>query len=82
MILSTATITREMDVLLKEYMKGRNGFEELIDKGMHMNLSHVKHEFIQVADYDKLKPLKLLVKEFKTYAVKNNTSAIVFCNSV
>ena len=30
-----------------------------------MNLSNLKHEFIQLADYDKIKPLKLLVKEFK-----------------
>lgn len=47
-----------------------------------MNLSHLKHEFIHVADYDKIKPLKLLIKEFKRYARKHNTSAIVFCNSV
>jgi superfamily II DNA/RNA helicase len=47
-----------------------------------MNLQHLKHEFIHLADYDKVKPLKLLIKEFKKYARKNNTSCIVFCNSI
>lgn len=42
----------------------------------------MKHEFIHVADYDKVKPLKLLMKEFKKYARKHNTSCMVFCNSV
>lgn len=47
-----------------------------------MNLSNLNHEFIHIADFDKIKPLKLLVKEFKKYSRKNKTSAIVFCNSV
>jgi superfamily II DNA/RNA helicase len=47
-----------------------------------MNLQNLKHEFIHIADYDKVKPLKLLIKEFKKYQRKHNTSAIVFCNSV
>ena len=32
-----------------------------------MNLQNLKHEFIHIADYDKVKPLKLLIKEFKKY---------------
>ena len=47
-----------------------------------MNLSHLKHEFIQLADFDKIKPLKMLMKEFRQYATKNKTSCIIFCNSV
>jgi superfamily II DNA/RNA helicase len=47
-----------------------------------MNLSNLKHEFIHIADFDKIKPLQLLYKEFKKYKRKHNTSAIVFCNSV
>ena len=47
-----------------------------------MNLSHLKHEFIQLADFDKVKPLKMLIKEFRGYAAKNKTSCMVFCNSV
>ena len=35
-----------------------------------------------MADFDKLKPLKMLAKEFRAYAQKNQTSCIVFCNSV
>lgn len=59
-----------------------HSFKELIEKSTHMNLQHLKHEFIHLADFDKIKPLKLLIKEFKKYARKHNTSAIVFCNSV
>ena len=47
-----------------------------------MNLSHLKHEFIQLSDFDKVKPLKMLVKEFRSYAGKNKTSCMIFCNSV
>ena len=32
-------------------------FKILIEKSTHMNLSNLKHEFIQIADYDKIKPL-------------------------
>ena len=47
-----------------------------------MNLSNLKHEFIHLADYDKIKPLQLLLKEFRKYSRKNQTSCIIFCNSV
>lgn len=57
-------------------------FKELIEKSTHMNLQHLKHEFVSLADFDKVKPLKLLIKEFTKYARKHNTSCIVFCNSV
>ena len=42
----------------------------------------MKHEFIHIADYDKIKPLLLLYKEFKKHANKHRTSCVVFCNSV
>ena len=57
-------------------------FKKLVEKSTHLNLSNLKHEFIHIADYDKVKPLQLLMKEYKKYARKHNTSAIVFCNSV
>mmetsp|Transcript_7879 Transcript_7879/g.13205 ORF Transcript_7879/g.13205 Transcript_7879/m.13205 type:complete len:188 (+) Transcript_7879:816-1379(+) len=57
-------------------------FQKLIEKRTHMNLSHLKHEFIQVPDFDKIKPLKLLCKEYRKYARKHQTSCIVFCNSI
>lgn len=44
-----------------------HGYKELIEKSTHMNLSNLNHEFIHIADYDKIKPLQLLVKEFKRY---------------
>ena len=57
-------------------------FKSIVEKSTHLNLSNLKHEFIHIADYDKVKPLKLLMKEYKKYARKHNTSCIVFCNSV
>ena len=57
-------------------------FKIIIEKSTHLNLSNLKHEFIHLADYDKIKPLQLLCKEFGKYAKKNETSCIVFCNSV
>ena len=72
--------------LVKEYFgegsDPAHNFKELIEKKTHMNLAHLNHEFIHIADYDKVKPLLLLMKEFKKYARKNNTSCVVFCNSV
>jgi len=70
------------DYFLSPQADPSHNFKELIEKSTHMNLSNLKHEFIHIADYDKIKPLKLLVKEFKKYARKHNTSAIVFCNSI
>ena len=58
------------------------GYQELIEKSTHMNLSHLNHEFIHISDFDKIKPLQLLMKEFKKYTRKHNTSCMVFCNSI
>ena len=33
------------------------GYQELIEKSTHMNLSHLNHEFIHISDFDKIKPL-------------------------
>jgi hypothetical protein len=57
-----------MDGIIKDYFTDDNDFQQLIERKTHMNLSHLKHEFIQLADYDKVKPLKMLVKEFRQYA--------------
>lgn len=48
----------------------RNGFRKLIEKKTHTNLAHVNHEFIHVSDMDKMQPLNLLLKEFKTHQHK------------
>ena len=79
----SATINRKMeDIAYRFFSKEDPDFKILIEKSTHMNLSNLKHEFIQIADYDKIKPLKLLCKEYRKYSRKNNTSCIVFCNSV
>jgi hypothetical protein len=67
---------------VKDYFAEDKSFAKLIEKKTHMNLSNLKHEFIDLADYDKLKPMQLLVKEFRKFAEKNKTSCIIFCNSV
>lgn len=62
----------------------RNGFSKIIEKKTHTNLAHVNHEFIHVSDMDKLQPLNLLIKEFKTFQnkKKKDSSCVIFCNSV
>lgn len=32
-------------------------FHRLVEKSTHLNLSNLKHEFIHIADFDKVKPL-------------------------
>jgi len=86
-VFASATINKRMRQLCADYFEGPQvdpafNFRTLQEKSTHMNLSNLKHEFIHIADYDKLKPLKLLMKEFKKYQRKHNTSCIVFCNSV
>ena len=72
-----------MKALVKDLMQEEDlGYKECIEKSTHMNLSNLKHEFIHIADFDKIKPLTLLMKEFKKYSRKEQTSCIVFCNSV
>ncbi len=57
-----------MDGVVKDYFSSDVDFKKLVEKSTHKNLSHLKHEFIQLADFDKIKPLVLLAKEFKTYS--------------
>ena len=89
-IFASATVSKHMKKIAKDFfgevnelgVSGNGDYKELVEKSTHMNLSNLKHEFIHVADFDKVKPLKLLMKEFKRYARKHNSSCIVFCNSV
>ena len=59
-IFASATVTNEMRRLANDYfgegMPG-GGYQELIEKSTHMNLSHLNHEFIHISDFDKIKPL-------------------------
>ena len=88
-VFASATISRHTTALAKEYFgeeelwdRPDSDFKKLVEKSTHMNLSNLKHEFIHISDFDKVKPLQLLMKEYKKYARKHNTSCIVFCNSV
>ena len=88
-IFASATISKHMTAMAQEYFGDedtwdhpKSNFSRLVEKNTHMNLSNLKHEFIHIADFDKVKPLKLLMKEYKKYTRKHNTSCIVFCNSV
>lgn len=85
-VFASATVSKQMEKIAHDYFgEGTDpaySFKKIIEKSTHMNLQHLKHEFISLADYDKIKPLKLLMKEFKKYARKHNTSCIVFCNSI
>jgi superfamily II DNA/RNA helicase len=85
-VFASATVSRHMRKIASDYFGDGTDpafrFKELIEKSTHMNLQHLKHEFVSLADFDKVKPLKLLMKEFTKYAKKHNTSCIVFCNSV
>lgn len=72
-----------MTAMSKRFFDERDpNFKTIIEKSTHLNLSNLKHEFIQIADYDKIKPLQLICKEYRKYARKHQTSCIIFCNSV
>lgn len=70
-VFASATVTKQMKTLAQDFFgpgtDPSHDFQELIEKSTHMNLQNLKHEFIHIADYDKVKPLKLLIKEFKKY---------------
>ena len=83
LIMCSATISKQMEAMARRFFDPLDpNFKILVEKSTHMNLSNLKHEFIQLADYDKLKPLHLICKEYRKYARKHHTSCIVFCNSV
>lgn len=82
-VMCSATVTKAMTNMSKRFFDERDPhFKTIIEKSTHLNLSNLKHEFIQIADFDKIKPLQLLCKEYRKYARKHDTSCIVFCNSV
>ena len=54
----TATITKDMEKMVSRfYSENDPNFKIIVEKSTHMNLSNLKHEFVQIADYDKIKPL-------------------------
>lgn len=68
----TATINKRMEEMAyRFYDRNDNHFKVIVEKSTHMNLSNLKHEFIHLADFDKVKPLQLLLKEFRKYHRKH-----------
>jgi hypothetical protein len=54
----TATINKRMEEMAyRFYDRNENHFKVIVEKSTHMNLSNLKHEFIHLADFDKVKPL-------------------------
>jgi len=79
----SATVNKKMTELARRFFDEKDpNFQIFVEKSTHLNLSNLKHEFIALPDYDKIKPLQLLCKEYRKYARKNNTACIIFCNSV
>lgn len=67
----SATVNKQMTALANKFFHADDpSFKTIVEKSTHMNLSNLKHEFIHLADYDKIKPLQLLCKEYKKYARK------------
>jgi len=68
----SATVGKGAVAMARRFYDERDpNFEVFIEKSTHMNLSNLKHEFIHLADYDKIKPLQLLCKEYRKYARKH-----------
>lgn len=89
LIMCSATVRKGMEEMARRFYDPLDpDFKIMVEKSTHMNLSNLKHEFIHLADFDKLKPLQLIMKEYNKYAKKNidkrgnKTGCIVFCNTV
>ena len=76
-------MSKQMEELAGRFFNPKDpNFKIMVEKSTHLNLQNLKHEFIHLADFDKLKPLELLTKEYRKYSRKHDTSCIIFCNSV
>jgi superfamily II DNA/RNA helicase len=81
----SATFPRSLELFLKNHFSFEEGqdfpyIKRIIEDKTHLNLSHLKHEFIQLQEYDK-NPLFLKVLEEMQASLKHG-SCIVFCNSI
>lgn len=54
--------------------------KKIIEERTHLNLTHLKHEFIQLQEFDK-RPLFLKIMQ-KVEAMIGKSSCLVFCNSI
>ncbi len=53
-----------------------------VNTNINQNLSNIKHEFIHLSDFDKMKPLGMLINELATKMKVLHSSTIIFCNSI
>ena len=78
-----ATITKPVESLLSNFWEPEDpNFAKCIDKNTHMNLSNLDHEFIHLCEQDKYRPLEIILREFRKFKNKSNTSCMVFVNSI
>lgn len=82
-ILASTTSTPSIDKFLDKVFSGYDGssFVKIIDKSTNHNLSNVKHEFVQITNYDKLPTLLKIIND-NSKLFKENLSMIIFCNNV
>jgi len=84
----TKSIERFLDSIFEEEIhrkqlshSGESNFVKIIDKSTNHNLSNIKHEFLQVTDFDKFPTLLKILNDNKKI-LKQNFSIILFVNSI
>jgi len=84
----TKNIEKFLDTIFHEELSnplknhsGEGNFVKIIDKSTNHNLSNIKHEFLQVTDYDKYPTLLKILNDNKKI-LKQNYSIILFVNSI
>lgn len=83
MVFVSATYTGPLTQLFKNnFGPNFQNLKKIIDRNTHMSLQNIKHEFIHCETFDKVQPLINLLKEIYHLVKKNNTSILIFCNSI
>ncbi len=83
----TKSIEKFLDKIFQEELQkqrlysGEANFLKIIDKNTNHNLSNIKHEFLQVTDYDKYPTLLKILRDNQKI-LKQNYSIILFVNSI
>ena len=80
-ILSTATMPKTVERFYKQ-MNSIAPIEIIKEKGTQINLSNIQHKFIKLSEFDKRNETVRAIKECQKYTIPNNTTIIIFCNSV
>jgi superfamily II DNA/RNA helicase len=82
----SATLPPNLEKLLnRHFSPNRKGslpyISQIVEAQTHMNLSHLKHDFLQLSEFDKYPALLNLLRETEE-EVLHGGSCIVFCNSI